>query len=47
VFVFLRGLGDLPGDGEVTVVDVDVDLVLGQPRKLEGGRHEVLIHVLV
>ena len=47
MFVSLGRLGDLPGNGEVTVVDVDVDFVLGQARKLEGGRHEVLIRVLV
>ena len=47
MFVFLSRLGDLPGDDEVSVVDIDVDFVLGQARKLEGGRHEVLIRILM
>ena len=47
MFVSLGGLGDLAGDGEVTVVNVDADLVFGQAGKLEGGCHDVLVHVLV
>ena len=47
MLVFLGRLGDLPGDDEVPSVHVDVDLILGQPGKLERGRHEVFFWVLV
>lgn len=47
MFIFLSRLGDLPANGEVPTVYLDIDLVLGKPRKLERGRHEILFCVLV
>ena len=47
MLVSLSRFGDLSEDREVPILHVDVDFLLGQPRKLECSRHKVPFGVLV
>ena len=37
----------LPRDGKIPVLNVDLNLVLGETRQFEGRNHKVLVSVLV
>ena len=47
LLTLLKQLSGLPRDGKVSVLNVDVDFVLGETRQFERRSHQVLVGIFI